>query len=333
MCIHYIKRFNIEYAFYRCSLPRVRSSSLVEFATSNCTVPGFGGMTKFSTDRLVQEAACMALRGIASFIENTHDMIKFGAAEAIIQAMQAYQSSVALQVNSCCALWNLCTKTQEQSRDSILDVLEKDGAIKCIVKAMQDHSDSGELQEMACGALWSIVSISESMKAEAVSSGGIDAVKCVFWMHPNQPKALEKACGVLSSVSVESHFAEAIASSEGITTVVEAMRSNNSNVALLELGCLLLRNLVINNSEYSEEASSAIVTTIHSMKENSDAAGFVREACDMLAAMACQSEACRNKMNNDGGVEVLMSTMDSGAEAEVVDAARAAFNQLTTRGG
>ena len=71
---------------------------------------------------------------------------------------------------------------------------------------------------------------------------------------------------------------------QGIGMVVEAMGNNTRSLGVLEIGCLLLHNLVLVNNEKAREVSGAISTVVHAMKENPDAVGFQREACQVLWA-------------------------------------------------
>ena len=72
---------------------------------------------------------------------------------------------------------------------------------------------------------------------------------------------------------------------QGIGMVVEAMGNNTRSLKMLEISCLLLHNLVLVNNEKAQEVSGAISTVVRAMKENPDAVGFRREACQGLWAV------------------------------------------------
>jgi hypothetical protein len=253
-------------------------------------------------------------------------LLQKGAVQAIVKAMKGRENSLSIQMNACSALWNLAYKTQRNPGT----IVESEG-IKCIVKAMQSHMESGELLELACGALWSIVDDSIERKKDVVGNGAIDAVACAVVMHPNETSTLEKACGVLSNVSCEGVLAEAIANAQGISVVAEAMRNNSSCISLLEIGCVALRNIVIQFPHFAQEASAVVSTVINAMRDNIDAAAFQEEACNLLWVLAAEAENCQSKILALDGIAVLMKCLEHNSHLpEVHDAALGTFNQLAT---
>lgn len=279
-------------------------------------------------ERRIHEAAFVTLRNITSQGTGVDLFLKFETAKTILDAMTASTNSVAAQLNACCLLWNICAKAKKDP-SALVDA----GAIMQVVKAMQIHMESGEVLEMACGTLWCLIDQSDTRKKELLGCGAIDAVTCTLVMHPKEPPTLEKACGLLANVCTSTHMAEAIADSQGISMVVEAMTNNSSSMKLLELGTLVLRNMVLTNHEFATEASNGISAVINCMKDNPDAVGFQREACNTLWALAAQSEECKNKILALDGVTVLMGALEhNSCVGDVQDAARGAINQLALSG-
>jgi len=271
----------------------------------------------------VQAAACVAFRNLASQLEDSDVLLKNRSIRTLIKAMEANEASVTVQLNACLTLWYLADKTKMEPGD----IVDQQG-VRCIVKAMQTHMESGELLETACGALWSLVDESVDRKKDVVASGAIDAVTCALVMHPDRTGTLEKACGVLSNVS-EGPLAEAIANAQGVSIVVEAMRSNFQCIPLLETGCVVLRNILVQFPDFSSEAEGAISTIINAMRDNPKEVNFQREACSALWVMAAQSENCQSKILALDGVSVLMKSLDHNSEIpQVQEVAWGAFNQL-----
>uniref|UniRef100_A0A7S1D537 LRRK2 ARM repeat domain-containing protein n=1 Tax=Cyclophora tenuis TaxID=216820 RepID=A0A7S1D537_CYCTE len=285
-------------------------------------------MKTSSGERRVQEAASMTLRNFACQRAGIEQLLAIDAVQTLVGTMQGISESETVQLNSCCILWNLVENSKKEPT-TIADA----GGIEQVVRAMQAHMESGEVLEMACGALWSLIDCSEDRKKSMVGSGAIDAVTCALVMHPNEPHTLEKACGLLANICTQSMMAEAIADSQGISMVVEAMRNNSSSLSLLELGTLVLRNLVLVNPEYALEASNGISTIINAMKDNPEAVEFQTEACNALWALAAQSEDCKSKIVALDGVQILMNALENNHPSEVQDAARGAINQLARSGG
>jgi len=209
--------------------------------------------------------------------------------------------------------------------DSIID----GEIVNNIVRTMQTHLESGPVLEMACGALRSLLDGSEDRKKRMIESGGIDTVTCVIVMHPNEPSTLERACGVLASISVSPPNASAIADAQGVGNIVEAMRSNSSSITLLEFGALVLRNIILSRPDYTAEASNVVTCLISQMKKNPDAVSFQRESCCLLWAMAALSEHCKEKILSLDGFSVIVSCLEFNSSfPDVQDAALGAFNQL-----
>jgi len=278
----------------------------------------------YRNERKIHEASFVTMRNITSEGTGVDLFLRKEISKTILDAMIASTDSVTAQLNACCMLWNICAKAKKDP-----SAMVSAGATKQVVKAMQTHMESGEVLEMACGALWCFIDQSELRKKELLSCGAIDAVTCSLVMHPKEPKTLEKACGLLANVCTSTQMAEAIADYQGISMIVEAMANNSSSMKLLELGALVLRNLVLTKREFAEEASNGISAVIKCMNDNPDAVAFQCEACNTLWAMAAQSEDCKNKILALDGVTVLMGALEHNAcVSDVQDAARGAINQL-----
>jgi Armadillo/beta-catenin-like repeat len=275
-------------------------------------------------ERIFLEAAMMALRNLICHGAGLEKLVGIDSTNAICRAMDSNPDSESVQGNGCYILWSICSKAHQEA-SNVIDA----GGIEQIVKSMQSHMESAPVLEMACGALWSLVDKSDDRKRAVVGSGGIDAVTCALIMHPTETKILETACGVLSNISVKGPLALAVAESQGISIIVEAMGSSASSMCLLEFGALVLRNIVLTNPHSASEASNGISTIINGMKKNPNAVSFNVEACNALWAMAAQSEDCAAKILKLDGVTILMGALDpNNGVSDLVDAARGAINQL-----
>lgn len=287
-----------------------------------------GLLKNYPNERKIHDAAFVTLRNITCQGIGVDFFLKSDTARTILDAMSASTESVSSQLNACCLLWNICAKAKKDP-SSLVDA----GAIMQVVKAMQLHMESGEVLEMACGALWCLIDQSDSRKKELLGCGAIDAVTCSLVMHPHVPPTLEKACGLLANVCTSTHMAESIADSHGISYVVEAIVNNPGSMKLLELGTLVLRNMVLTNHEFAEEASNGISPIIKCMKDNPDAVGFQREACNTLWALAAQSEECKKTIITLEGMSVLLVALQhNSCVGDLQEAANGAINQLTQSG-
>lgn len=283
---------------------------------------------KNSPEERVIEAACTVYRNLCCQLKDTDCIMKKGVVKALVNAMLTYERNVSIQLNACCCIWNLASKTEKEP-GMVVDGL----GVKAIVKAMQNHMESGELLEEACGALWSLVDDSIDRKKDFVGNGAIDAVVCTLVMHPTTTSTLIKALGVFSSVSLEGPLAEAIANAQGVNVVVDAMRNNGKAIPLLEMGCLILRNIVFRLPDHAQEASMVVSTVIDALQENTTEVGFQEEACSLLWVLAAEEEGCKSKILALDGISVLMKCLEHSSDnPSVQEAALGAFNQLATAG-
>ncbi|CAB9498563.1 expressed unknown protein [Seminavis robusta] len=283
-------------------------------------------MKAHPNDRRVQEAACLAFRNLACHVDETTNFDFMEPIQLMSLAMARHASSESIQLNCCRTLWNVASM---KNSGGMLQQLNNGELIDPIVKAMQTHMESAAVLEVACGALCGKIMGSLEGKKCLVESGGLDAVTCVLVMHPTEPAALEKAFGVLSSMSASQEFADDVANAQCMTNVVEAMRANSSSITLLEFGCLVLRNIILLRPEHVSESSSVVATILNGMRNNPDAVGFQREACSLLWAMAAVSESCKSKVLSLDGIAVLLGCLEHNSSfADVQDAALGAFNQL-----
>jgi hypothetical protein len=281
-----------------------------------------------SSEEKVLDATTLAFRNIScqvNLANHPGDLLEPGTVNGIVKAMQLYEDSASIQTNGCCLLWTLTF----ESLNSPGNIVGPEG-IQSLVKAMQCNMESGELLELACGTLWKIADSPADRKRGLLGSGAIEAVACAMVMHPGRTSTLEKACGVLSSASLEQTLAEAMANAQAVSIVAEAMRSNSSSLPLLEFGCITLRNIVFLLPEFAQEASAAVSVVINAMKDNMNALGFQREACNLLWVLAAKDESCQSKISALDGVSVLMQCMEHNrADAAVHSAAMGAFNQVS----
>ncbi|KAL3921459.1 MAG: hypothetical protein SGILL_002736 [Bacillariaceae sp.] len=298
--------------------------STCDLLVSHGTIPTVLNAMETFPDLKLQEACCNLLRNVFSHALLTDQLLEEGETErAIVDAMQLHKQSASVQEDACFALWNLVFKSENAK------VISTTG-VKCIVRAMQLHMESGRVLEGACGALWTLVDVSMDMKKDVVANGAIDAVLCAIAVHPTDAATLEMACGVLSNVSSEGPLAEAIADAQGISIVAEAMRSNIQAVGLLEVGCLMMRNVTFMFPDVAHEAALVIATIVNSMQDNLNSADFQKEACNLLWILVAEDESCQSKVLALDGLSVLMKVMEENRDnAELQKAALGAFNRLS----
>lgn len=289
-------------------------------------------MQESAEERKLQEIVCLVLRNLACRVQGPDDM-QFHFFPDLVRVMKAQASSEIVQLNSCCVLWNLSARRQEEPASAT-----DESCTDQVVAVIKSYIESAAVVEMACGALWHLIAGSEERKRSVSDSEGINFVKTALLMHPQSQPTLEMACGVLSCLSASPSLVRDVADDQGISLVVETMRSNPNDLLLLEYSSLILRNVVLGNSMYAAEASGGISTIIGALKkstdedtlQSTDEDTFQTEACTVLWAMAAQSEDCKQKIVALDGAPLLSFLADNAnAEEGAREAAREAFLQLS----
>jgi len=279
-------------------------------------------MRKFPSERKLQETVCLLLRNLScrdqELVVESADFFS-----SLLNVMKSQADSDIVQLNLCCVITNLL------AGEPGITCSKVDDGMNQIVTVIQSHMESASVLEMACAAVWQLISSSDGCKESFIGTGGVEYVKTVLLMHPDSPNTLEKACGILACLSGSPSHAQLVTENQGITYVVESMRTHSTSLALLEPASVILRNAVLNSVDNAPEASGGISTIVAALKDNAGATAFESEGCSALWVMAAHSEDCRQKILALDGLAVLMELMDNDdAEGDVRDAARGAFNQL-----
>jgi hypothetical protein len=273
----------------------------------------------------VQDAGSFALRNLSHQNDNVCRLLGKQALRPLIAAMIRFEHHRPIQLNGCCILWNIGSRVDKE--EAVFDELK---CVECIVKVIQNHLEEAEVLEMACGALWSLIYNCNTRKERLLGAGGVDAVACLFFMHPHTATLLENAGGVFSSLSASASSSGAITSNQGIGIMVDTMRNNGSSVLVLQTGTLFLRNMILICSEDCwAEAERAITSVMNKMRETTDE-GFQAEACNFLWVLSALSENGKSKILALDGITILMETLEKySAVVSVTTAALGAFAALS----
>jgi hypothetical protein len=275
----------------------------------------------------VQEAGSFALRNISNTDESASLFRQRDALGLVIGAMTRFEDDKTLQLNGCCILWNVNVESEGDGDEKETEIDDCQD-IQCVVRVLQNHLDATDVLEMACGALGSMIYASEKRKEQLVQAGGVDAIACSFVMYPETTALLEIAGGVFSSLSSSASLCDAIAKAQGLGTVVEIMRHNESSVTVLQACALVLRNMIIHFPDCSAEAEGAVPVVMNGMA-SSASPDFQMEACSFLWALSASSDSGKMKILAMDGIAVLMNTLEKYSDIPFVqEAALGAFNQL-----
>jgi hypothetical protein len=275
------------------------------------------------TSERVQDAVCSVLRMISQTEGGLAVMGSSNILSLVVAIMDQHKASKVIQLNACCVLWNVTSKSPH------IQVFDT-RCVGSLIRAIQTHLDCSAVAELACSALWSLIYGSDDMKSQLINTeGGIDALTCVLVMHPTIPVLLESAVGVLSSLSASKDLAKAAVSVQSIEAVSDVLRNNNRNRRLMHFCTLFLKNSVVAKPEHVAAVKDTIPTVIKFLKEDEiHDPEFQMCACAFLMVVASASSDCRAYIESLDGVRLLLHMMETSQVPAVRDAAVLAFNKL-----
>jgi len=260
--------------------------------------------------KLVQKAACSALRNLSTEEAIIPILLSKGFDSLVIDAMDTFGDSEELQECACTFLMNMGSHSPEAS----VEICSGEG-IHCIVKSMQTIPTSASLQQASCGALYAITK-GDAHKNMAISAGAVDAVIYLMLVHPTEIKVLENAVNVLANLSSLKKCTKAIAYAGGISTVTEIMRSNPSSTGLILSGSRFIQNMALSSREYADEALGGITPILGCMDEHPYCSKLVEESCKALRCLVLKSESCKDRVINADGVAVIEKTMEENSTSQ-----------------
>jgi len=288
-------------------------AAVVEGGGIECIIDA---MRKYSSNVVVQQNGCAALRGLATSADNQVLIAALGGIPCILEAMRSYPNNAVIQENGCAALKNLASEKKNQV--TIVDV----GGLQCILKAMRQHPKYAAVQEKGCSALKNLAAnadnqariasrngiqcILEAMRHHAnattiqenacsalknlacdkknqvtiVAVGGIRCILEAMRQHPNIANVQEKGCSVLKNLASCNKNRVVIAAAEGIQRIIDAMRRFPKNCSIQEKGCSALKNLAYNQDNKAKIVDlGGIHCTLDAMRQHPDHAGIHEQAC------------------------------------------------------
>ena len=317
-----IQALNIRLLSYVSQSPKASQgpflSDIIQFV---CCVMAFHNQLE-----QVQTAACEALSIIACQAGGGgHALAQTDALGLIMSNMEKFIRSKEIQSSACCVLWSMASAGCLQG-----DCIGKN-CLYAIVKVIREHLETHSVIEMACSAMWTIIHGSSTMQQELVKiDGAIDAITCVLAMYPNNTSVLEKAVGVLSSLSCTREHAEKVVSEDSVTGVVDVLRHNHDNLerGILVAGTCFLRNATIVRPALVSVAGESLCTIIQAMKKFGGDVEFQREACSLLWAISALSNDCKAKILALDGISALIVALDGSPAPDLQEAALGAFSEL-----
>lgn len=167
---------------------------------------------------------------------------------------------------------------------------------------MQIIPESSSVQLATCKALNSIILESEAHMKIAMSLGVVDATICLILVHPHDVMVLQEAIKVLGNLCDLKSCLDEMAEKGGITTVIDAMRSNSSSVELIITGAGFIRSM---NAQYADASSGCIIPIISCMNSHPESKELIVESCCALKSLVAKSEYCKERVLVANGRSIL----------------------------
>jgi hypothetical protein len=256
-------------------------------------------MATYMESEEVQRGISCLLRNLSIHEEKIDLLLKGKKIYLLVEAMENHQGSSIIQSNACCTLWNIGV-TSKVGRQKIAETR----AVECIIAALQNHSKRMGFVEMAFSALWGITHDSSDLKQQLFDvDGGVVTVISIQKEYLTELGVLEKACGLLSSISASPRGAEAAFNAGGVENVVKAMRGNPSSRKLLQSCCHFLNNIIARFPDCVDEASMVVSTVVNAVKQCDCASSFRKEARSFLLTLKQNYHEHRNQQDDQGKKE------------------------------
>jgi len=180
-------------------------------------------------------------------------VMRSGAIETIVDALNSHPASAALQEQGCAALGNLA-HAQPTNRARIVAC----GGPAAVVRGLSAHAHSEGVSWKGCAALWTLAAgePAEGCHEAIGEAGGVEAVLSALRAHRRSEVVQEKGCGCLANLALSDVYQTQILEAGGLSLVVTALRAFPASAAVQEKGRAALWNLRATASPEKKQRSA-----------------------------------------------------------------------------
>ncbi|KAM7134719.1 armadillo repeat-containing protein 6 [Macrochelys suwanniensis] len=259
-----------------------------------------GGILPLLTGAIVQHGDCAgvvreassALR-VMTFDDDirvpfghAHDHAKMIVSEnnglkILIEAAKAFTDDSSVLRELCATLARLSVRNE--FCQEIVDL----GGLNFMVALLADCIDHQELVKQVLSAMWAIAG-NDDVKDAIVNTGGTDLIVLAMSHHLSSPQICEQGCAALCMLALRKpENCKVIMEGGGALVALQAMKVHPREVAVQKQACMLIRNLVSRNRDFSQAilemgAENLIVE-----------ARTVHQDCDDIAKAALRDLGCK----------------------------------------
>lgn len=310
-------------------------------------------MRDYPDSMAVQLSGLQMLAEVMLEEEDFEILPDLGAANVIIEAMDADPSNSAIQIGACRALLNACGSLENQisfcdagivdpilrsmdtfpSNENVqehamavlanlgaaepnLDELLEKGAIVRIIEAMERHTDERQLQMKGCSAITNFASHTSPLKNKIMDLGGGGAVVVTMSLNQNDSELQEKALRAVRNLSANSDENKLkLAHIGGVDSVVTAMQIHRDEPGVQETGAWSLCNLAghVDNRRLIGDCGGVDVT-LRAMWVHGDLVS-VQEWCMRALFTLTLDEYNGDKVLEVGGLSAIVTAMQTHVES------------------
>ncbi|KAH1174925.1 armadillo repeat-containing protein 6 [Mauremys mutica] len=217
---------------------------------------------------------------------HAHDHAKMIVSEnnglkILIEAAKAFTDDSSVLRELCATLARLSVRNE--FCQEIVDL----GGLNFMVALLADCIDHQELVKQVLSAMWAIAG-NDDVKDAIVNTGGTDLIVLAMSHHLASPQICEQGCAALCMLALRKpENCKVIMEGGGALVALQAMKVHPREVAVQKQACMLIRNLVSRNRDFSQAilemgAENLIVE-----------ARAVHQDCDDIAKAALRDLGCK----------------------------------------
>ncbi|KAM9112141.1 armadillo repeat-containing protein 6 [Pangshura tecta] len=182
---------------------------------------------------------------------HAHDHAKMIVSEnnglkILIEAAKAF-------TDDSCVLRELCATLARLSvRNEFCQEIVDLGGLNFMVALLADCIDHQELVKQVLSAMWAIAG-NDDVKDAIVNTGGTDLIVLAMSHHLASPQICEQGCAALCMLALRKpENCKVIMEGGGALVALQAMKVHPREVAVQKQACMLIRNLVSRNRDFSQ---------------------------------------------------------------------------------
>ncbi|XP_053408727.1 uncharacterized protein LOC123559383 isoform X2 [Mercenaria mercenaria] len=268
-------------------------------------------MTKYSQNVDILKHCCTALGTFASHDDTCQAVSEAGATCAVMTVMTSFPNNPALQ-ESCC--WALASLSRS---DCVCMELMCTDAFSVLLKAMTSFPVVECIQEYGCWALCNLVVLASRLGDEDCQKAVGILIDCSS-AFTNNVELLEHVCYAVNSlISLKECVHETVVRLDGVTKLIELMRTYEENVDIQLNSCKAIGNIAVNADfrKYAEDmgASEAIIACMLKMEKNL----MIQNTCCMtLTNLSADAADNKFRILKNGGVHAVLQSMANNRDDE-----------------